>query len=313
MFPFQLKVVSIPVKFNFRQIKNREIALFEGPEGWSEFSPFIEYNNKESATWLKAALEAATKPAPKPVRDEIAVNATLPTIKVDQVSTLLASFNGCTTIKVKVNDFVNDHLLLQEVLRHIPGAKFRLDVNGGWNLEEAIANLRNYLQEFPEQIDYVEQPCLDIADLKSLRQTVKIPIAVDESIRKYLGSDLTKLKEVADVAIIKWAPTGGFSSALEVIEKVQLPVVISSALDSSVGISHGLSLAASIPNLYGPCGLATVALLEADVTSKPLKAENGYIKNRKIVPDLIEEFQAVPARQSWWQDRVNEIYAEVSQ
>ena len=313
MFPFQLKVVSIPVKFNFRQIKNREIALFEGPEGWSEFSPFIEYNNKESATWLKAALEAATKPAPKPVRDEVAVNATLPTIKVDQVSTLLASFNGCTTIKVKVNDFVNDHLLLQEVLRHIPGAKFRLDVNGGWNLEEAIANLRNYLQDFPGQIDYVEQPCLDIADLKSLRQRVKIPIAVDESIRKYLGSDLTKLKEVADVAIIKWAPTGGFSSALEVIEKVQLPVVISSALDSSVGISHGLSLAASIPNLYGPCGLATVALLKADVTSKTLIAESGYIKNRKIVPDLIEEFKAVPARQSWWQDRVNEIYAEVSQ
>jgi O-succinylbenzoate synthase len=172
--------------------------------------------------------------------------------------------------------------------------------------------LKNYLQEFPDQIDYVEQPCLDIADLKSLRQTVKIPIAVDESIRKYLGSDLTKLKEVADVAIIKWAPTGGFSSALEVIEKIQLPVVISSALDSSVGISHGLSLAASIPNLYGPCGLATVALLEADVTSKPLIAENGYIKNRRIVPDLIEEFKAVPARQSWWQDRVNEIYAEVS-
>ena len=120
------------------------------------------------------------------------------------------------------------------------------------------------------------------------------------------------MKEVADVAIIKWAPTGGFSSALEVIEKIQLPVVISSALDSSVGISHGLSLAASIPNLYGPCGLATVALLEADVTSKPLVVENGYIKNRRVVPDLIEEFKAMPARQSWWQDRVNEIYAEVS-
>jgi O-succinylbenzoate synthase len=214
---------------------------------------------------------------------------------------------------VKVNDFVNNHLLLHEALRSIPGAKFRLDVNGGWNLQEAITNLKNYLQEFPGQIDYVEQPCLDIADLKSLRQIVKIPIAADESIRKYLGSDLTKLKEVADVAIIKWAPTGGFSSALEVIEKIQLPVVISSALDSSVGVSHGLSLAASIPNLYGPCGLATVALLEADVTSKPLIAENGYINNRRIVPDLIEEFKAVPARQSWWQDRVNEIYAQVSQ
>jgi O-succinylbenzoate synthase len=312
MFPFQLKVVSIPVKYNFRQIKNREIALFEGPQGWSEFSPFIEYNNKESATWLKAALEAATTPAPRPIRDEVAVNAILPNIKVDQVSSLLASFNGCTTIKVKVNDFVNDHLLLQEVLRNIPGAKFRLDVNGGWNLEEAIDNLRNYAQEFSEQIDYVEQPCRDIADLKSLGQMVKIPLAVDESIRKNLGSDLTKLKDVADVAIIKWAPTGGFKSALEVIEKIQLPVVVSSALDSSVGISHGLSLAAAIPNLYGPCGLATVALLAADVTSQPLIAENGVIKNRRVIPDLIEVYEAEPARLRWWQDRVNEIYAEVS-
>lgn len=312
MFPFQLKVVSIPVKYNFRQIKNREIALFEGPEGWSEFAPFNEYGNKESATWLKAAIEAATKPAPKPVRNEVAVNATLPNIKVDQVSKLLASFNGCTTIKVKINDFINDHQLLIEVLKYIPEAKFRLDVNGGWNLEEAIVNLRNYQKEFPGQIDYVEQPCIDIADLKSLRQAVKIQIAVDESIRKYLGTDLTKLKEVADVAIIKWAPTGGFSSAFEIIERIQLPVVVSSALDSSVGISHGLSLAAAIPNLYGPCGLATVALLESDVTSKPLVAENGYVKNRRVIPDLIENYKVMPARESWWQDRVNEIYAEVS-
>jgi O-succinylbenzoate synthase len=197
-------------------------------------------------------------------------------------------------------------------LKYIPEAKFRLDVNGGWNLEEAIVNLRNYQKEFPGQIDYVEQPCIDIADLKSLRQAVKIQIAVDESIRKYLGTDLTKLKEVADVAIIKWAPTGGFSSAFEIIERIQLPVVVSSALDSSVGISHGLSLAAAIPNLYGPCGLATVALLESDVTSKPLVAENGYVKNRRIIPDLIENYKVMPARQSWWQDRVNEIYAEVS-
>jgi O-succinylbenzoate synthase len=141
---------------------------------------------------------------------------------------------------------------------------------------------------------------------------VKIPLAVDESIRKNLGSDLTKLKDVADVAIIKWAPTGGFKSALEVIEKIQLPVVVSSALDSSVGISHGLSLAAAIPNLYGPCGLATIALLAADVTSQPLIAENGVIKNRRVIPDLIEVYEAEPARLRWWQDRVNEIYAEVS-
>ena len=307
MFPFEIQVVSIPIKNNFRGLKVREIALFEGSQGWSEFSPFLEYNDIESALWLKAAIEAANKPWPKPIRELLEINATLPNVPVNEVSALLENFKGCSTIKVKVNDFVNDHLILQEVLRLIPDAKIRLDVNGTWNLDSAIENLRNFEREFPNQIDYIEQPCSDVGDIASLRKESGLKIAVDESIRKNLGGELEKLQEVADVAIIKWAPTGGFSSALEVIEKIQLPVVISSALDSSVGISHGLSLAASIPNLYGPCGLATVALLEADVTSKPLIAENGYIKNRRIFPDLIEEFKVLPARQSWWQDRVNKI------
>ena len=308
MFPFELKVVSIPVKNNFRAIKNREIALFQGPEGWSEFSPFLEYSSNESAVWLKAAIEAATKPAPKPIRDRVEVNATLPNVKTEEVSSILKGFQGCKTVKIKINDFLNDHLILQEVLRVIPKAKFRLDINGGWQLEEAIANLTNYEQEFPGQIDYVEQPCIDLADIKSLRGKIKLKIAVDESIRKFLGSDLTKIKEVADIAIIKWAPSGGISASLEIIEKIKLPVVISSALESSVGISHGVALASVVPNLYGACGLGTVSLLEGDVTSKPLIAEDGFVKHRKIIPDLIEQFKAEPARLIWWQDRVNEIF-----
>jgi O-succinylbenzoate synthase len=198
---------------------------------------------------------------------------------------------------------------LEEVLRVIPKAKFRLDINGGWKLEEAVANLTNYDKEFPGQIDYVEQPCIDLVDIKSLRGKVNLKIAVDESIRKFLGSDLTKIREVADIAIIKWAPSGGISASLEIIEKIKLPVVISSALESSVGISHGVALASVVPNLYGACGLGTVSLLEGDITSKPLIAEDGFIKHRKITPDLIEQFKADPARLIWWQDRVNEILA----
>ena len=212
-------------------------------------------------------------------------------------------------MKIKINDFLNDHLILEEVLRVIPKAKFRLDINGGWQLEEAVANLTNYDKEFPGQIDYVEQPCIDLADIKSLRGKVNLKIAVDESIRKFLGSDLTKIREVADIAIIKWAPSGGISASLEIIEKIKLPVVISSALESSVGISHGVALASVVPNLYGACGLGTVSLLEGDITSKPLIAEDGFIKHRKITPDLIEQFKADPARLIWWQDRVNEILA----
>lgn len=308
MFPFQLQVVSIPVKANFRGLKFRELALFEGPAGWSEFSAFTEYQDKEAATWLAAAVEAANEPAPKPIRELIPINATLPNVKVSEVKQLLAGFNGCTTIKVKINDFISDHELLIETLTHIPKAKFRLDVNGGWSLDEAIANLQSYEQAFGELIEYVEQPCSDIADLNTIRSKTNLKIAVDESIRKFLGGDLVKLKEVADIAIIKWAPSGGITSALKIIENIGLPVVISSALDSSVGISHGLSLAATVPNLYGACGLGTVLLLEGDVTSAPLLPVSGFMRNHKVIPDRLTEFKAPPERQRWWQDRANAIF-----
>jgi O-succinylbenzoate synthase len=227
---------------------------------------------------------------------------------VSEVKELLAGFDGCSTIKIKINDFESDQALLIECLKEVPKAKFRLDVNGGWTLEEAIANVQSYETAFGSLIEYMEQPCTDFADLNSLRNNTGIKIAVDESIRKYLAGDLTRIKEVADIAIIKWAPTGGISAALEVIEKIDLPVVISSALDSSVGISHGLSLAAAVPNLYGACGLGTVSLLEGDVTSNSLIPINGIISNRKVTPDRIEEFKAEPSRQKWWQDRANAIY-----
>jgi o-succinylbenzoate synthase len=308
MFPFELQVVSIPVKNTFRGIKSREIALFEGPAGWSEFSPFLEYDNKQSATWMKAALEAATKPAPTPLRNEVMVNATLPNIKPGEVEKVLSNFDGCTTIKIKINDFTIDKELLIESLKHVPNAKFRLDINGGWTLEEAIVNLKNYEGEFAGLIDYVEQPCIDIADLKVLKNETGIKIAVDESIRKFLGSDLTKLKDVADIAVIKWAPSGGINAALDLIKQISLPVVVSSALDSSVGISHGLALACAIPNLYGACGLATVALLEGDVTSDSLLASKGVIANHKVTPDRISEFKVDNHRQKWWQDRADLIY-----
>ena len=165
MFPFKLQIVSIPVKANFRGIKFREIALFEGPAGWSEFSPFIEYGNKESSTWLKAAIEGATKEPPKPIRDQVQINATLPNVKVGEVKELLAGFNGCNTIKIKINDFEIDQALLIECLKEVPKAKFRLDVNGGWALDEAVANVQSYEKAFGSLIEYIEQPCTDFADL----------------------------------------------------------------------------------------------------------------------------------------------------
>ena len=308
MFPYQLQVVALPVKSNFRGLKIREVAVFEGPAGWSEFAPFIEYQNKEAATWLKAAIESATISTPKGGRDLIPINATIPNVPVNEVAGILKGFAGCSTVKIKVKDYENDRAILAEVIRLTPGAKIRIDANGSWTLEEAVANIQNYESEFTGVIDYVEQPCIDIADLKSLRKRINTKIAVDESIRKYLNGDFTKLAEVADVAIIKWAPSGGVAAALSIIEKINLPVVVSSALDSSIGISHGLALASLVPNLYGPCGLGTVALLQEDVTSTPLVASDGVIKNQKIIPDRISELKVGNDRQIWWQDRVNAIY-----
>ncbi len=308
MFPYQLQVVALPVKSNFRSLKIREVAVFEGPAGWSEFAPFIEYENKESATWLKAAIESATINTPKGSRDVIPINATIPNVPVNEVAGILKGFAGCSTVKIKVKDYENDRAILAEVIRLTPSAKIRIDANGAWTLEEAVANIQNYESEFTGVIDYVEQPCIDIADLKLLRKRINIKIAVDESIRKYLNGDFTKLKEVADVAIIKWAPIGGIAAALSIIEKIKLPIVVSSALDSSIGISHGLALASLVPNLYGPCGLGTVALLQEDVTSTPLVASDGVIKNQKIIPDRISELKVGNDRQIWWQDRVNAVY-----
>lgn len=308
MFPFELKVAALPVKNNFRGIQFREIALFEGPAGWSEFSPFLDYDNKQSSIWLKAALEAATTSVKNPIRSEIQVNATLPNTKPNEVERLLSSFNGCTTIKIKINDFTSDRELLVESLKYVPNAKFRLDINGGWTLTQAIENLKKYESEFPDLIEYVEQPCQNLADLRSLKNETQIKIAVDESIRNSLDSELEKLQEAADIAVIKWAPSGGIRAALDLIDRIKLPVVISSALDSSVGISHGLSLACAVPNLYGACGLATVGLFEGDVTSDPLIAVNGVIAHRKISPDRIEEFKVDSARSKWWQDRADSIY-----
>jgi O-succinylbenzoate synthase len=308
MFPYQVQVVTLPIKTNFQGLQVREIALFEGPAGWSEFSPFIDYSERESSTWLKAAIESATTTISSGSRDSIPINATILNPSLSNVAQILEDFPGCNTVKIKLKDHEKGRAIISEVIKLIPSARIRIDVNGSWSLNEAIRNIKNYEDEFADFIDYFEQPCSSILDLKSLKKSINTKIAVDESIRKNLESDLSMFKEFADVAIIKWAPSGGITAALNIIEKIQLPVVISSALDSSIGISHGLTLASQVPNLYGPCGLGTVALLKNDVTSTPLIASNGVIKNRRIIPDRLDALRASNDRQIWWQDRINTIY-----
>lgn len=302
-------LVSIPTKTNFRGINHRESVIFEGTQGWSEFSPFLEYSAEEARTWLQASLEAAEKPWPKLYRNKIEVNATLPNVTPDRVSEILSSFDGTSTVKIKVSDYVIGSKLVAATLDYLPTAKIRLDVNGSWTLDEAITFLSQYIQKFGSVFEYIEQPVATVKELAQLKAAVNIKIAVDESIRKDLHGEMELLREVADVAIIKWQPIGGFEAAHRVAERIGLPVVVSSALETGIGISHSAALAASFEELPFACGLGTVSLLETDICSPALVAQNGFIPVNRVIPDkaLLEKYRASEERYEWWQNRLSEI------
>ena len=305
-----LTVVAIPTRTNFRGVTIREAALFRGAAGWSEFSPFIEYSDVEAEQWLYAALEGANTPWPELKRSSIGINATLPKVEIDRVPEILNRFPGAMSVKIKIDDFENDCELVEAALDFNPDFKIRLDVNGGWSLETALLNLYNYYLRFGKVFEYIEQPCLEIADLKELKKEIPMKIAIDESIRKALTSDFSGAKEFADIAIIKWAPSGGITRANKVIEKIGLPAVISSALDTGIGISHGLALAASQSDLSFDCGLATSSLLESDVITPPLEITAGTIAVQRTSLDekLAAKYLASADRRLWWQNRIERIW-----
>jgi O-succinylbenzoate synthase len=305
-----LTVVAIPTRTNFRGVTIREAALFRGAAGWSEFSPFIEYADVEAEQWLYAALEGANTPWPELKRSSIGINATLPKVEIDRVPEILNRFPGAKTVKIKVDDFENDCELVEAALDFNPDFKIRLDVNGGWSLETALLNLYNYYLRFGKVFEYIEQPCLEIADLKELKKEIPMKIAIDESIRKALTSDFSGANEFADIAIIKWAPSGGITRAKKLIEKIGLPAVISSALDTGIGISHGLALAASQNTLSFDCGLATTSLLESDVITPPLEITAGTIAVNRSSPNekLVAKYLASADRRLWWQNRIERIW-----
>ena len=303
-----LHVLEIPTKTNFRGINTREIAIFHGPNGWSEFSPFIEYGDVEAKVWLKAALEGAYKPHPKLAREKIEINATLPKVEVNKVEEILNLFPGAKVVKIKFDDFSKDAILIEKVLEVLPQARIRLDINGGWSLDSARKNLELILAKYLQFIDYFEQPCESLSELKTLKSEFGIKIAADESIRKNLDSDLSSLREYVDIAIIKWQPIGGFRAAQELVKLIGLPVVVSSALESGLGISKGLELAGAL-DVDLACGLGTVGLLESDIVNEPLEISNGEIAISPRTPNLkaIEKFQASEERRTWWISRISRI------
>lgn len=306
-----MQVVALPLKSKFRGITEREVALFEGPAGWGEFSPFLEYDDVESSNWLLSAIDAATNPAPMAYRGFIKVNATLPAINnAKEIEELLQSFAGCDTVKIKVGENLGEDIVrVARVRALLPKAKLRLDVNGAWRVDQALVNLYEIHEEVGP-LEYIEQPCATLAELRQLKEKLVIDFKItgDEVIRKAKDPFAIDLQGAVDVLMLKVAPLGGITRAREIGAHHKLPMVVSSALDSAVGIGYGLQLAASLPSLEYACGLATGQLLSADVAAMPL--ENGELAVRAISPDadLLAKYAVPVERLTWWKERTKRAF-----
>ena len=309
-------VVRLPLRVRFRGLMEREALLLRGPAGWGEFGPFVEYDDAESARWLAAAVESAWVGFPTPVRDRVPVNATVPAVAADQVDSVLARFNGCTTAKVKVAERgqrLSDDVARVAAVRSALGAsgRIRVDANGAWSVDDAARALAALA---PYGLEYAEQPCATLEELGVLRtrlarQGTDVLIAADESIRKAEDPLRVAAAGSADVVVLKVAPLGGVTSALRIAESCGLPVVVSSALDTSVGIAAGVALAAALPRLPFACGLGTVGLFDRDVAAAPLRPVSGVLdvgSARSLNPDagLLAELAAPADRVRWWHDRL---------
>ncbi|CAB4592229.1 unannotated protein [freshwater metagenome] len=307
-----MRVVALPTKTNFRGINVREVALFKGEYGWGEFSPFLEYGYEESAPWLQCAVEAATKPLPKLYRTSVKVNGTIPALnEASELERIVNSFPGVETFKVKVGDNLPEDIVrLAKVRALAPKAKLRIDVNGNWNVATAITNLRAIFENIGP-LEYVEQPCATIAELRELKEKLKldIPIAGDEVLRKAADPFKVDLTGAVDILALKVQPLGGIARAHKLAQHHNLPIVVSSALESAVGISHGLALAASFEEINFDCGLATGSLLSANVGDLPIV--NGEIEVKRIEPNF-DSLEVSPERYKWWQDRVMKTWEQIS-
>ena len=299
-----MRVVALPTKTNFRGINIREVALFRGEYGWGEFSPFLEYGYEECAPWLSSAIEAATQPRPRIYRNSIRVNGTIPALNDPlDIEKIVDSFPGVDTFKVKVGENLPEDIARLARVRTLrPKAKVRIDVNGNWDVATAVTNLRAIYENIGP-LDYVEQPCATVEELRELKQKLKldIKIAGDEVLRKAIDPFAVDLVGAVDIVMLKVQPLGGIARAHKLAKHHNLPVVISSALESAVGINYGLILAASIPEMNFDCGLGTGSLLGANVGQLPIV--NGEIQITDFEPNF-NHIEVAPDRFEWWKNRV---------
>ena len=306
---------SIRMRTRFRGITVREGLLFEGPAGWAEFSPFNEYDPIQSAPWLAAAMASAEKPWPAPLRGWIPVNCTVPAVEPARAADFVRNSNGCTTAKVKVAE--PGQSLAEDVERVAAvrdalgkSGHIRVDANGAWTVDEAVAALRA-LDRAAGGLEYAEQPCRTVEELAAVRRRVDIPIAADESIRHVTDPLRVVSFDAADIAVLKVQPLGGVEACLRIAEQIGIPVVVSSALETSIGLAAGIALAAALPDLPYACGLATTSLLERDVVDDPFRPIDGALRvvRPETSPDLLAAVAADTQTRRRWEDRLAAVRA----
>jgi O-succinylbenzoate synthase len=309
-----LHVWSIAMRTRFRGITVREGALLRGEHGWGEWSPFLEYPPEVAEPWLRCAEEAVAGDWPAPLRTSVPVNVTVPAVGPERAHAIVLA-GGCTTAKVKVAEPgqcpADDEARLEAVRDALgPSGRIRVDANGGWDVAAAVAAIR-LLDRAAGGLEYVEQPCPSVEDLAAVRRAVSVPIAADESIRRAADPYRVRDLEAADVAVLKVQPLGGVRACLRIAEDIGLPVVVSSALESSVGIAAGVALAAALPELPYACGLATVQLLADDVAATPLLPVDGALPVGLPTVDAaaLARLTADPDREAHWAARLAEVRA----
>ena len=310
------RVISVPMRVRFRGITHREAMIFEGPHGFTEWSPFLEYDDQEAATWLRAAIEFGYLPLPELRTHSIFVNATLAAVAPGEVEKQLEAFGEFRTVKIKVAEpgqsLEDDLARIRRVHELRPNVALRIDANGGYEVTTAI-ELAKQLAIESIDLQYFEQPVKTVAELVEVRNRlarIGMKVAADESVRKANDPLAVALAGAADVLVIKAQPLGGIDSALQITNQAKLPVTVSSALETSIGISMGLHLAAAVEVESFDAGLATVALLSDDVCDEPFVAKNSKLEVKRAMPSesKMASLAADSERTHWWRERLKRCY-----
>ena len=308
-----LRVLALPMRTTFRSLDVRETALFKGENGWGEFAPFVEYSDQESLPWLESAIEAADKSLSPALRELIPINATVPASNDEaEIEQILSWYQGVDTVKIKVGTGIREDLArLKAVRKYLPKARIRIDVNASWSLDDALVNINAIYNEVAgDSLEYVEQPVASLDELKQLREllSASVKIAGDEVLRKAVDPFAVNLEGAIDILMLKVSPLGGIKRAMDLAIHHKLPVVVSSALESAVGISHGLALAARLPELDYACGLGTSALFNQDIGDIPIIDGAIKVKNYPIDIAQIERHELKGERLEWWRNRISRVW-----